>query len=475
METVVRWFMDRDRCLYRLLAIMVKFCFSLFALLVLSALPVLANEGAPEKALVQNVLFKRFLCSDGLPDERIRSIFQDKKGFLWVGTMNGVCRYDGLGFKNFSRSANGTGIAGNWAYTITEDDKNNIWIGTNEGFSRFDIGTETFENFKLPIEKTNLYSNRVNALFFETDGKLWIGGKSGLWRFDTESKRFFKPDGPLFKLNATKIKPSAAGGFWAALDDGVVRFDTKTNKFDFFRLSVSPNPYGDRTWNLLEEKEGLYVATAAAGLAFLPFSKGKPMGEFVYLNKYATKGTGLENTQVFDIKKSPDGVLWLGTDRGLAKIEKPTTSGAVLDFYANIAVNTKSISSDRVYTLYVDRADVLWCGTEAGLNSLYLPSLSFRYFCFANSAAVDQVRAIHADGFGRVLLGTYKSGAFETHIGLGGKSTGIFQKIFHRKTACAPSCLWARKNGSGPWTACSSWKERISKGSYCPAMPFSVF
>jgi hypothetical protein len=68
-----------------------------------------------DKAILPSLLFKRFYTYNGLPDERIRSLYQDSKGFLWIGTMNGISRYDGYSFKNYFRSKDKNSILGNWA------------------------------------------------------------------------------------------------------------------------------------------------------------------------------------------------------------------------------------------------------------------------------------------------------------------------------------------------------------------------
>ncbi len=366
--------------------------------------------------IVPNLLFKRFYSSNGLPDERIRSIYQDHNGYLWIGTMNGICRYDGYTFKNFFKTKNDKSIAGNWAYTITEDASYNIWIGTNEGFSKFDQQTETFVNYTLPNQKLTQQSKRVNTLHFDKQGNLWIGGKLGLTQYNPKTNQFQSFKKPHLNVNISKIIESINGQLWIACDDGIVHFNTTTSAYEFFQLSIKPNAYGDKIWSLLEDKKDLYIATASSGLVQLPHLANGKYGSFKSLNSYATSNETLENTQVFDISKSATGDLWLGTERGLAKIEHVNQPQAALFYFRNNSVNAKSISSDRVYSVFIDKTNVLWCGTEVGLNNLHLSALPFHYYSFTGQKLTDQIRGVFTNDGKQIWLATYKSGFFNYNL-----------------------------------------------------------
>lgn len=364
-----------------------------------------------ENAIVPSLLFKRFYTSNGLPDERIRSLYQDIKGFLWIGTMNGISRYDGYTFKNYFRTQNNKGIIGNWAYEITEDKAHNIWIATNEGLSKFDQQKETFLNYTLPDKIAGQYSNRINSLHFDDAGMLWLGSKNGLLQFDPINASFKKINAYPLNLNISKIITSAKGFMWVATDDGVVHYNLQNDKYDVYKIDIKPSPYGDKIWSLLETNNDLYISTAAQGLLILPFNNySKNYGSIKPFNIFSYGNETLENTQVFDIKTSSNGDMWLGTVKGVAKIEKNATGKPTISFYRNNIVNNKSISSDRVYKVFIDKTNVLWCGTEVGLNKLDLNSLPFHYFTFANQKLADQVKSIYTIDGNNIWLSTFSKG-----------------------------------------------------------------
>ena len=393
----------------RLYAFLIFICSTLGGTNAFAGDPLVSTDN---HAILPNILFKRFFSSNGLPDERIRSIFQDHNGYLWIGTMNGICRYDGYSFKNFFKTKNNNSISGNWAYTITEDASHNIWIGTNEGFSKFDQEKETFENFSLPNRLVTQQSKRVNSLVFDTNGMLWIGGKLGLIQYNPIANTFKQfPFSPL-NINVSKIILGKNNYLWAATDKGLVHYNLVSGSYDFFSLQIKPNAYGDKIWSLLEDNENLFIGTASSGLLKLPHLTGRSFGAFQYLNKYNSGDESLENTQVFDIRKSSIGDFWLGTEKGLAKISKLGTTNASLDYYRNSSVNEKSISSDRVYCIFIDKTNVLWCGTEVGLNNLQLSALPFNYYSFSGLNMTDQVRGIYSANGKDIWLATYKSGFY---------------------------------------------------------------
>lgn len=386
------------------------FCGCLVSVFASGSDPLVSANG---HVIIPNVLFKRFYSSNGLPDERIRSIFQDHSGYLWIGTMNGICRYDGYSFKNFFKTKNDNSISGNWAYSITEDAAHNIWIGTNEGFSKFDQEKETFINYKIPNKLPTQQYKRVNTLLFDNDGMLWIGGRLGLMQYNPTNNTFKKfPFAPL-NVNVSKIIKGENNYLWVATDKGLIHYNLTSGKYDFFTLNIKPNAYGDKIWSLLEDKQDLYVGTGSSGLLRLPHNSNNGFGNFEYLNTYKSGEESLENTQVFDICKSSVGDLWLGTEKGLVKIEKPGTANAKINNYRNNSVNDKSVSSDRVYCVFIDKTNVLWCGTEVGLNNLQLSALPFNYYSFAGIRLTDQVRGIYSENGKDIWVATYKSGFYK--------------------------------------------------------------
>lgn len=372
-----------------------------------------------DQVIASDLLFERFNSASGLPDDRIRTVFQDSKGFLWLGTMNGVARYDGYGFKKFYKNSNPNSISGNWAYAINEDKNNNIWFGTREGLSKYNQSTDAFENFKASDNSNSIPNNKINTLQFDDYGKLWIGTPIGLSVFDPQSKKFknFKN----YPLNGLicKIIKSDHQNIWIATIDGVVRLNVISHKFQFYKINVKANPYGDKFWAMLQYDKDLYLGTGGDGLIKLPYdTEQQNYGEFKYVNEF--KGGSLIGSQVFDIAKSTDGALWLGTATyGLAKIDNIDSDNRKITFYKNNSLNNKSISNNQVFKIFIDKTDVLWCGTEEGLNKLDLNLLPFKFYTFTNKKSKDFVRSVFANQNNSIWFGTSKTGIYNYNTATG--------------------------------------------------------
>lgn len=366
------------------------------------------NRNVSENKIISDLLFTRYSSREGLPDNRIRSVYQDSRGFLWVGTMNGVSRYDGYNFRKFYTNNDPGSISGNWAFAICEDSTKNIWIGTVNGLNMFDTKQEKFTAWQHRAnDKNSIFSNKITALQFDASGKLWIGTQEGLTRFDPATKKFETfPQHPL-RTYISRIIRSDADHIWVATADGIVRYNIRTNAYRFYGIKVKPDPYGAFFWSLLEDGKDLYIATGSEGIIQLKYNE--QTGDY---DRQPFLASHLHNVEVFDICKSSSGDLWLGTDRGLAKI----TGHSEVSFYRNNPLNNQSLSNNTVYKVYIDRTDNLWVGTELGLNKLNLDVLPFQYFTFKDPSAKDQVRSIFTADGNNIWIGTAKNACYKYNM-----------------------------------------------------------
>ncbi len=250
--------------------------------------------------LTLSVLFLSFFSSiaqqtmdyltidNGLSQNYIFTIYQDKKGFLWIGTKDGLNRFDGYGFRCYRFNPfDSTSLSGNNVSVVFEDSKERLWIGTNGGglnlFNRF---TETFKHFKAGQNETSLSSNFISTLYESTDGFIWIGtNDGGLNRLDASTdsvKQFTFNRGDPFSISSnfiSGISESKDGLLWiATAQGGLNRYDKKSNKF----FHILPNDqkglelkYENDATSLLVDKDGMIWFGSASGLNLYNSQTGK--------------------------------------------------------------------------------------------------------------------------------------------------------------------------------------------------------
>jgi ligand-binding sensor domain-containing protein len=128
---------------------------------------------------------------EGLPNNVITALYQDKQGYVWVGTLLGLARYDGYNFTSYRRQSNDSSSLGAVTVTcITEDKLGNIWVGSqNEGLSRYSPQTRSWTRF-TPEQKNGLTELQITSLACDSAGKIWVGTPSGLLYYDNTRLRF---------------------------------------------------------------------------------------------------------------------------------------------------------------------------------------------------------------------------------------------------------------------------------------------
>ncbi|GAB2542607.1 two-component regulator propeller domain-containing protein [Spirosoma aerophilum] len=368
-----------------------------------------------------DLIFEQYNSRNGLPDDRTRALFQDSKGFLWVGTMNGLARYDGYSFTNYYHDNGSNSLAGSWTNAICEATDHALWIGTKEGLSRFDPRRKTFTNFQhIPGKANSLLYNEINSLVFDSAGQLWIATPEGLTVFNPLTQTFRRFSTYPLTTRISRLFRSTGDVIWMTTNEGLVKYHTKTDSFDFFPLTARTNPFGDRFSSLLEVNHDLYIGTFMDGLFRLPFNEQTGQyGPMEPMKSFVDGRPEKRDVQILDLCQSKTGTIWLATNNGVARIDHLQPGRSDLHYFQHNLTNGQSLSNNTVYKILIDRTDVLWCGTENGLNKTDLQLLPFTYYTFFNQHAQDQVRSIYSVTGETLWFGTVKSGLYQYNTNTG--------------------------------------------------------
>ena len=376
------------------------------------AAPLVAH---PTPRASPEIRFEHLTNKDGLSQNTVFAIAQDRQGFMWFGTKVGLNRYDGYSFKTYT-----TGLTEAFVRVLREDASGALWIGTyGGGLDRFDPETETFSNYRHePSDPTSLSGDDVRALFLDRSDTLWIGTQGGgLNRFEARTGTFVRYQRGRQDLSALShndvraIAEDRAGNLWiGTYGGGLNRFD-KARTFVHFRhdRADSHSLIDNRIRALLVDRDGfLWIGTNGGLDRFDPET-----ATFTHFRHDPTDPSSLSDDRVRSLYEDRSGQLWVGTRTGLNRLE---TSAGAFRRYQMDSEDPHSLSGESAYSIFEDSSGGLWIGTyNGGLNRFDPAKESFARYRHdpANpdgSLSVNEVTALHPDSSGRLWIGTYGGG-----------------------------------------------------------------
>ncbi|MBE0682827.1 MAG: GAF domain-containing protein [Anaerolineales bacterium] len=379
----------------------------------------------------RSIRFEHISLEQGLSQSVINVIFQDSKGFLWIGTEDGLNRYDGYSFKVFKPEAeNETSLSNRWITSIVEDQDGYIWIGTRQGgLNRFDPRSGLFTVFKHdPNDKNSLSNNRINALYMSENNTLWVGTDSDLDRFNSADETFvhYLGDEDGLENPITALYQDLKGFLWIGVrSNGLYQLDEESNSIKAFTTSNNINTLSDNNITSITEDldENLWVATQNGLNRF----KANTETFARYIHKPETPES-ISSDALNNLFMDHNGVLWIATNDGL------DIYNAQLDqfiHYRHEPSNPGSVSNNLILSIFEDRGNVMWIGTNGGgLNKYNRRQDEFAYYrgdlSNTNSLSGNLISAVFVEPKGTVWVGTLDSG-----LNRFSPATGEFKQFHH--------------------------------------------
>ncbi len=319
----------------------------------------------------ESTKFHHLSIYDGLSQGTVNTILQDRQGFMWFGTQDGLNRYDGYTFTIYKYSPDDPNtLGGNYISSLCEDREGIIWIGTNNGgLNRYDPAAGTFTRYlHRPGDLNSPAGNVVLAVHEDRRGILWLGTNAGLDRFDRRTNTFIhyqhNPSDPqsLGHNYVWIIAEDREGDPWVGTDGGGLnRFDRSSQRFTRFQSSPgNPASLTDNRVNaILPDSSGdLYIGTADGFNIFNPSA-----GVFTrYQNPPGTPNSLSDNWVHAFYKDPASPFLWIGTENGLNRFHCDTKK---ITRFRDVPGTPESLKDKWVYSFYKDRSGNLWIGTGA--------------------------------------------------------------------------------------------------------------
>lgn len=220
---------------------------------------------------------KHYSIADGLPSKNTTATLQDKRGFIWIGTQNGLCRFDGFSFKIYSSMiGDQRSLSNNYINALCEDKQGKIWVATMDGLNLFDPLSDTFERFYHIEEKNgSLSNNKVWSLLCDKAGTVWIGTDDGFNRYLPLDKKFHiyrqaQPrKGSMVGKSVNAIIEDRHHNLWLGnWSGGLNKFNPKTGSFtNFTQIHRKGEKNPNDIWSLCLASNGtIWVGTYWNGL-----------------------------------------------------------------------------------------------------------------------------------------------------------------------------------------------------------------
>jgi len=425
---------------------------------------------------VRDLNFTHLTTKDGLSQSNVTAILQDRRGFMWFATRDGLNRYDGNAFVVYKHNPNDPGslsanylqdlmeddqgylwiatltggadkfdprterftryrhdpsnsntISGDSVYTIARDNRGNLWFGTGDtGLDRFDPATGNFTHYQN--DSDGRFVGKITHVIADPRGEIWFVGQRGLFHLSAEMGQITRPHANISGLSGDYVYQDNVGNLWMLVYSpivGLVKYDRRTERFAKYPLGSGA--VGVANSNLLAAgQNGLWVPSSQ-GLQYFDLQTER----FTYRVQHdESNADSLNDNSVVSVYQDKGGLLWVGTENG--GLNLLNFRQQQFGLYRHRPADPDSLSPGKVTAIHEEPSGTLWIGffprgldrldRGTGLLTHYVPGSE-------NKRALGKgsdLNSIYKDARGYVWLGGWNSGLdrFE-------ESTGQFKHYGH--------------------------------------------
>jgi ligand-binding sensor domain-containing protein/two-component sensor histidine kinase len=349
-----------------------------FSLAILLCVPSAALALDPHKLLTQ---YSRAVWNQeqGIPQDTVHRIAQTNDGYLWIGTAEGLARFDGYEFVSFDKDR--AGLPANSITALTASTDGSLWIGTPSGLALYRDG-----HFRTFTTKDGLPDNAISALYQDRTGTLWIAAGLYLSRYESGSFTTYSPGKDIPITSVRALCGDRDGALWIAGLSGIAKWANGK----FVRVIDAARLGGNIPVAILADSRNNVWIAGPQGLIV-----HSPAGQ---IRQYDSKD-GLPDNSVRALMEDRDGNIWAGTNGGIARFENGRFT--TLD-------SSEKQGRDLVFSLFEDRERNLWVGTNSGLNRFR--DDIFTVYGTSEGLPSDVPNSVFQDSGGRIWVGFHNSG-----------------------------------------------------------------
>ena len=416
------------------------------------------------QAVSQNLSldFDHITMDDGLSQSTVYGIVQDKYGFMWFGTQDGLNRYDGYDFKYYKHDPLiSSSISFSYITSMLLDSQNNIWVGTGVGLNRYIYETESFVSYFHNEDNDNcLDHNNISCIFesISEPGVLWIGTILGLNKFDIKEEKFTQYNLPMTDSTSNRYdlittiyeSDNDVGILWVGTNNGLYQFHTIKERFRKYISDQDSDELSNYYINVIfEDSFGKLWIGTSNGLNIFESDNNRVTTFKNELNN----PNSLSHNNIKTIYEDSNNNLWIGTlGGGLNLFQRETRQ---FQRWIDDPGNPNSISANEINIIHEDKTGILWIGTAIkGIKKANLKAKKFIHYYNNpnddNSLVYNSVRAIYKDNKDILWIGTdnglsclnEKTGIFKNYTNIPGNSNILNDKSVRVITQGKNGIFW---------------------------------
>ena len=302
-------------------------------------------------------------------------IHQDHEGFIWIGTTDGLNKYDGIGFTVYKNIQDDTtSLSSSYVNCIYEDKKNNLWIGVLNGLCKYDREKNNFERIDYADNRGEVFNRHVHAIIEDNDNRLWLGTENGIFILDREKKKFTTLFDNTCKLEVSTycndICQDKNGFLWFALFDetngGIIKYDPSNKSFIKYNNQTPALKLRENIilCLMVDNQNKIWIGYQNKGIDVLN-EQTKTISSY---QNIPSDNHSLSNNSVISMVQDKNGKILIGTNGGgINEFDHKTN----LFYRYTTSEQELSLLSNVVQKIYVDNDGIIWIGCWGGGVNIY--------------------------------------------------------------------------------------------------------
>ena len=350
--------------------------------------------------------FNNITIQDGLSQSTVETIHQDSRGYIWIGTNDGLDRYNGHEFKHYKHDKyNKNSIANNYIVDIIEDQNGYIWVSTIAGLSKINPYTDEIKNYYSEKDNGNLSNSNLWQILYTKDNKIVASTVDGLNVYDEKNDKFIRildKENELPSQYIYSVREDLYGNIWVGTDKGLIELDKNLEIVRSYEDSIGDS----EVYNIYDDSKGhIWICTLDSGLYKINLDD-RSVDNYKN-NEYESS---IPSNTVRDVLIDSKGKLWIATDKGICNFDYEEE---IFIRYNKEPYDNNSLIDDETFCLFKDSSGLIWVGTYSGI-SIFNPNNNFYYFKSnpydKNSLSGNIIHGIYEDNDNTLWVGTNEDG-----------------------------------------------------------------